>query len=88
MLKSLPAHILSKAFLDHFHEEAKHLNQVLFANFTHEKAEKLVQELSSFLPKKFQKFFFSDNGSTAVEVALKTAIQSFAQRGQPQEKSF
>ena len=69
-------------------EEAKHLDQVLFANFTHEKAEKLVQELSSFLPKKFQKFFFSDNGSTAVEVALKMAIQSFAQRGQPQRRKF
>ena len=69
-------------------EEAKNLDQVLFANFTHEKAEKLVKELSSFLPKKFQKFFFSDNGSTAVEVALKMAVQSFSQRGQPQRKKF
>ena len=69
-------------------EEAKNLDQVLFANFTHDKAEKLVQELSSFLPKKFQKFFFSDNGSTAVEVALKMAVQSFAQKGQPQRNRF
>jgi len=69
-------------------EETKHLDQVLFANFTHEKAEQLVQELSSLLPKKFQKFFFSDNGSTAVEVALKMAVQSFAHMGQPQRKRF
>ena len=68
--------------------EAKNLDQLLFANFTHEKAENLVQELSAFLPKKFQKFFFSDNGSTAVEVALKMAIQSFAQKGEPQRKEF
>ena len=69
-------------------EEAAQLDQVLFANFTHEKAEKLVKELSFFLPKKFQKFFFSDNGSTAVEVALKMAVQSFAQKGEPQRTKF
>ena len=69
-------------------EEAKHLDQVLFANFTHEKAEKLIQELSTFLPKKFKNFFFSDNGSTAIEVALKMALQSFAQKAQPQRKKF
>ena len=69
-------------------EEVKYRDQILFANFTHEKAEKLVHELSFFLPKKFQKFFFSDNGSTAIEVALKIAIQSFLQRGQPQRKHF
>ena len=69
-------------------QEVERLDQVLFANFTHEKAEKLIQELSFFLPKKFQKFFFSDNGSTAVEVALKMAIQSFAQKGEPQRTQF
>lgn len=69
-------------------KEALSLDQVLFANFTHEKAELLVKELSSLLPKKFQKFFFSDNGSTAVEVALKMALQSFAQKQQPERKQF
>ena len=69
-------------------EEAKHLDQILFANFTHKKAENLIEELASLLPKKFQKFFFSDNGSTAVEVALKMAVQSFAQKGEPQRKQF
>ena len=67
---------------------AQELDQILFANFTHEKAEELVKELSSFLPKKLNKFFFSDNGSTAVEVALKMAVQSFAQKGQPEKNQF
>ena len=69
-------------------EEARRLDQVLFANFSHEKAEALTQMLSSLLPAKFQKFFFSDNGSTAVEVALKMALQSFAQRGFPERNQF
>lgn len=69
-------------------QEAEHLDQVLFANFTHDKGEKLIQELSFLLPKKFQKFFFSDNGSTAVEVALKMAVQSFAQKEEPRRTQF
>ena len=69
-------------------KEAEQLDQVLFANFTHNKAEKLVEELSFFLPKHLQKFFFSDNGSTAVEVALKMSVQSFSQRGEPQRTQF
>ena len=69
-------------------KEAGRLDQILFANFTHEKAESLVRELSDLLPKKFQKFFFSDNGSTAVEVALKMAVQSFSQKGQPDRQQF
>ena len=69
-------------------EEAKWRDQVLFANFTHQKAEQLVGELADFLPKKLQKVFFSDNGSTAVEVALKMAVQSQAQKGQSQRTQF
>lgn len=69
-------------------KEAERMDQILFANFTHEKAEQLVQELSSLLPKKFQKFFFSDNGSTSVEVALKMAVQSFSQQGRPERREF
>ena len=69
-------------------KEAENRDQILFANFTHDKAEKLIQELSPLLPKSLQKFFFSDNGSTAVEVALKMAVQSFAQRGEAQRKTF
>ena len=69
-------------------EQAGRLDHVLFADFAHEKAETLVKELKVFLPKAFQKFFFSDNGSTAVEIALKMAVQAQAQRGQAHRKKF
>ena len=69
-------------------ETAKDLDQILFANFTHEKAELMVKELAEFLPKNLNKFFFSDNGSTAIEVALKMAVQSFSQKGLPHKKEF
>jgi len=64
------------------------MDQVLFANFTHQKAEALVDELSSLLPKKLNRFFFSDNGSTSVETALKMAVQSMAQKGHPERDQF
>ena len=69
-------------------KEAGLRDQLLFANFTHEKAENLVRELSSLLPKQLNRFFFSDNGSTAIEVALKMAVQSLAQKGQPKRTKF
>ena len=69
-------------------DQSRKLDQVLFANFSHEAAEELAKELLSLLPPKLQKIFFSDNGSTAVEVALKMALQSCAQRGMPERKKF
>ena len=64
------------------------LDQVLFANFTHNPAENLIKELSPLLPENLQRIFFSDDGSTAVEVALKTALQSQKQRGQLKRTKF
>lgn len=69
-------------------KQSKILDQILFANFTHSPAEELVQELTSLLPSNLQKVFFSDNGSTSVEVALKISVQSWKQQGEPQRKSF
>lgn len=51
------------------------LDHVLFAGCTHEPAVALAERLLSILPQGFSKIFYSDNGSTAVEVALKLAIQ-------------
>ena len=59
------------------YEQAKTLEHVIFAGFSHDPAEKLVAELKKFLPENLDKFFFSDNGSTSVEVALKMAYQYF-----------
>ncbi|KQB41104.1 adenosylmethionine--8-amino-7-oxononanoate transaminase [Flavobacterium aquidurense] len=53
------------------------LEHVLFGGFTHEPAIKVAEKLIEILPKNQQKIFFSDNGSTAVEVAIKVALQYF-----------
>ncbi len=57
------------------YEQAKKLEHVLFAGCTHEPAVQLAEQLLPLLPGDFSKVFYSDNGSTAVEVALKMAIQ-------------
>ncbi len=62
-------------------EQAKKLEHVIFAGFTHEPAIRLAENLLSILPKNQSKIFFSDNGSTAVEVALKMAIQHWHNQG-------
>src|SRR6188474_349708 len=64
-------------------EQAASLDQVIFAGFTHEPAAALAAELVSRLPRGLSRIFFSDNGSTAVEVAIKMSLQSFANSGTP-----
>lgn len=68
--------------------QAGRLDQVIFANFTHEPAEELAEAVLRATKGRFQKAFFSDNGSTAVEVALKIALQACAQTGQVRRKKF
>ena len=53
------------------------LDHVLFGGFTHLAAINLSEKLSKILPSNLNKFFYSDNGSTAVEVALKASLQYF-----------
>ena len=53
------------------------LEHVLFGGFTHTPAAKLAEKLMEILPKNQKKIFFSDNGSTAVEVALKVSMQFY-----------
>jgi adenosylmethionine-8-amino-7-oxononanoate aminotransferase len=64
-------------------EQAGTLDQVIFAGFTHAPAAQLAAELLRRLPAGLSRVFFSDDGSTAVEVALKLSLQSFANRGSP-----
>jgi adenosylmethionine-8-amino-7-oxononanoate aminotransferase len=59
-------------------EQAATLDQVIFAGFTHEPAARLAAALVERLPAGLERVFFSDNGSTAVEVAIKLSLQSFA----------
>lgn len=51
------------------------LDQVVFSGFTHEPAIKLAEQLMSILPENQHKLFFSDNGSTSTEIAIKMALQ-------------
>lgn len=61
-------------------KQAEQMDQVLFANFSHAPAKKLLKEMQKILPKELPYLFFSDNGSTAVESALKMAVQSWKQK--------
>jgi adenosylmethionine---8-amino-7-oxononanoate aminotransferase len=58
-------------------EQARKLEQVILAGFSHEGAEELAARLRRWLPRELTYMFFSDDGSTAVEVALKMAVQYF-----------
>jgi len=60
---------------DAIYDQLTTLEHVLFGGFTHDKAVLLAEKLMEILPNNQKKLFYSDNGSTAVEVALKTALQ-------------
>ena len=62
-------------------KQARKLEHVIFAGFTHEPAIDLSENLKKILPANQSKIFFSDNGSTAVEVALKMAFQCWHNKG-------
>ena len=67
-------------------DQAKSIEQVLFAGFTHEPAVNLAEQLVGLLPDKLSKVFFSDNGSTSVEIAMKVAIQYWFNKGKKKNK--
>lgn len=67
-------------------EQLHTLEHVIFAGFTHPPAVELAERLLAILPPNQTRVFYSDNGSTAVEVALKMAFQYGHNRGQPRRK--
>jgi adenosylmethionine---8-amino-7-oxononanoate aminotransferase len=67
-------------------EQAYKLEHVIFAGFTHPSAIELAERLLPLLPAGQTKAFFTDNGSTAVEVGIKMAIQYFYNQGIPRKK--
>ncbi|WP_020605602.1 adenosylmethionine--8-amino-7-oxononanoate transaminase [Spirosoma spitsbergense] len=67
-------------------EQLNTLEHVIFAGFTHQPAVELAERLLAILPPNQAKVFYSDNGSTAVEVALKMAFQYWHNLGQPRRK--
>ena len=67
-------------------KQAGKLDQIIFAGWTHEPAEALAAGLRAILPDALTKVFFSDSGSTSVEVALKMALGFWANRGDPRHR--
>jgi adenosylmethionine-8-amino-7-oxononanoate aminotransferase len=69
-------------------QQAAKVDHVLLAGFTHDAVEELRRVLRKVLPKELEYIFFSDDGSTAVEVALKMAVQYWQNAGQPKKRSI
>ncbi len=77
-------------------EQARKMEHVIFAGFTHEPAERLAAGLRKWVAPlgrargkpELTQLFFSDDGSTAVEVALKMAVQHFSNQGRPGKKEI
>ena len=67
-------------------EQMLNLEHVVFAGCTHEPAAQLCGRLKKHLPKNQEKFFFSDNGSSAVEIALKMVIQYWHNKGENRKR--
>lgn len=67
-------------------EQLHKLEHVIFAGFTHEGAVELAERLLAILPNNQQKAFYSDNGSTAIEVAIKMCLQYWLNKGDQRTK--
>ncbi len=67
-------------------EEAGRMDQIIFAGWTHEPAETLAHGLVAIMPEALRHVFFSDSGSTAVEVALKMALGYWRNRDEPRDR--
>ncbi len=63
-------------------EQLETLEHVIFAGFTHESGVRLAERLVALTPKKLQKVFFADNGSSAIEIALKMSFQYYKNKNE------
>lgn len=66
--------------------QTERLDQLIFAGWTHEPAETLAAELVRITPEPLTRVFYSDSGSTSVEVALKMALGYWTNIGEPRER--
>jgi adenosylmethionine-8-amino-7-oxononanoate aminotransferase len=73
---------------DALRAQAERLEHVVFADCTHRPAVELAERLLAVVPPWLSRVFFSDNGSTAVEVAMKLACQYWVNRGQASRRTF
>ena len=75
-----------KEIIDEITKQANELDQVVFAGLTHNPAVKLAKKLSDLLPDGLNRVFYSDNGSTAVEIALKVSYQYWKNKNKKKSK--
>jgi adenosylmethionine-8-amino-7-oxononanoate aminotransferase len=68
--------------------QARKMEHVILAGFTHEPAEELAERLRKWVVPELTHLFFSDDGSTAVEVALKLAVQHFSNLGRAEKREI
>ena len=76
----------NKYIADAIYKQLTTLEHVLFGGFTHAPAQQLAERLLPILPSNQKKLFFSDNGSTAVEIAIKASLQYFYNKGEKRTK--
>jgi len=67
-------------------EQAQRLDQIIFAGWTHQPAEDLARGLTAIMPAELAHVFYSDSGSTSVEVALKMALGYWENTGRPRQR--
>lgn len=76
----------NEAIANAIYQQLITLEHVLFGGFTNKPAVLLAEKLMQILPSNQRKFFYSDNGSTAVEVAIKSALQFFYNKNEKRTK--
>ena len=69
-------------------KQADQLSHIMFAGLAHQPAYKLANRLASITPEGLNRVFFSDSGSTAVEVAMKMAAQFWGNKGERRMRKF
>lgn len=78
----------NKRINDALYRQANKLEYVIFANFSHEAAIELAERIINISPEGLSKVFFGDNGSSAVEIALKLSFQYHQQIGKTKKTKF
>ncbi|AUG57655.1 Adenosylmethionine-8-amino-7-oxononanoate aminotransferase [Acetivibrio saccincola] len=78
----------NKRINEALYRQANKLEHVIFANFSHEPAIELSERIVNILPEGLNKVFFGDNGSSAVEIALKLSFQYHQQTGKTKKVRF
>lgn len=68
--------------------QVEKLEHAIFVNFSHEPAIELAERIVNITPKGLNKVFFADNGSSAIEVAIKLSFQYFQQTGKTKKTKF